>query len=131
MKSALFVWLLLCASLASAQAPVCFRSKYALEPPVRVRNVRLADGGQLSSKQRSAIVRELRRQCTCWPCVVGEEVGQQVRQMYQWLGYFQATATVDIRQVSGDAYLISAQVAEGPQYRLQESLFFSFYIYFD
>ena len=81
------------------------------------------DGGQLSSKERSAIVRELRRQCSCWPCIVGEEVGQQIRQMYQWHGYFQATANVDIRQVGGDAYVIAAHVREGPQYRLKDMEF--------
>jgi len=119
MRSILLGWVLFFASLAVAQAPVCFRSKYAMEPPVRVRSLRLADGGLLSPKEKSSILRELRRQCSCWPCVVGEEVSQQIRQMYQWHGYFQAVADVDIRQVGGDAFVIAARVQEGPQYRLK------------
>lgn len=119
MRSLLLGWVLLSAALAAAQAPVCFRSKYAMEPPVRIKSLRLTDGGLLSPKEKSSILRELRRQCICWPCVVGEEVGQQIRQMYQWHGYFQAVADVDIRQVGGDAYVIAARIQEGPQYRLK------------
>ena len=111
--------MLLTASLAAAQTPFCFRSKFAFEPPVQVKSVHLTDGGRLSPREKSSMVRELRRQCSCWPCVVGEEVSQQIRQMYQWRGYFQAVAEVDLRQVGGDAYVISARVREGPQYRLQ------------
>lgn len=123
MKFLLLGWLVLATALAVAQAPPCFRSKFAVEPPVRIKHLQLIDSGELSRRDRAEIVRELRRQCDCWPCVVGEDVGNEIRQMYQWHGYFQAVAQVDIRQVGGDAYEIAARVEEGPQYRLRDIAF--------
>ncbi len=111
---------LLGALAALAQAPPCFRSKYSAEWPINVRRVELRDGNQLSSHDKSSIVRELKRECDCWPCALGDEVGEQIREMYQWYGYFQAVAEVDIRKTGYDSYAIVARVQEGPLYRLNQ-----------
>jgi outer membrane protein assembly factor BamA len=120
MKSLLLGCLLLAGAIAVAQAPPCFRSKFAVEPPARIKHLQLYDNGQLSSKDKAEIIRELKHQCDCWPCVVGEEVGQQIREMYQWRGYFQAVAEVNIRQLGGGAWDIDARIQEGPRYRLKD-----------
>ncbi len=112
--------LLFCAVAAAAQTPPCFRSKYSAEWPIKVRHVELRDGNQLSSHQKSVIVRELKRECDCWPCALSDEVSEQIREMYQWFGYFQAVADVDIRQTGYDSYAVVARVQEGPQYRLRD-----------
>ena len=106
--------------LAAAQGPPCFRSKFARDWPVHLQHVELQDSHQLSSRDRAAIVHELKRQCDCWPCALSDEVGEQIREMYQWYGYFQAVADVDIQKLGIDSYSITARVQEGPQYRLKD-----------
>lgn len=120
MKALLWALILLAASSAWAQIPACFRSKFAMEAPLRVKHVRLLDGGKLSRQERASVIRELKRQCDCWPCAMGSEVSQQIRDMYQWYGYYQAVAEVDIQSLTGSSYDITAHVTEGPQYRLKQ-----------
>ncbi|MFB3813922.1 MAG: POTRA domain-containing protein [Terriglobales bacterium] len=117
------ILVLLCAAPAVAQAPACFRSKYASEWPVEVKRIELRDGNKLSKREKSTIVRELRRECDCWPCALSDAVSEQIREMYQWYGYFQAVADVEIRKSGYNAYSIRANVQEGPQYRLAELVF--------
>jgi outer membrane protein assembly factor BamA len=118
------VWLLAivlaCAGMAEAQLPPCFRSKYTHEWPINVAHVALLDGNKLARRDKASIVRELKRQCDCWPCALSDDVSDQIREMYQWFGYFQAVAEVDIKKLSIDAYSVTAHVQEGPQYHLGE-----------
>src|SRR5512142_1636856 len=95
-----------------AQAPPCFRSKFAAEQPIKVTKVELRDDNGLSKREKSLIVRELKRQCDCWPCALTEEVGDQIREVYQWFGVYQAGAQVDIHKRGIDSYSIRAHVQE-------------------
>jgi outer membrane protein assembly factor BamA len=108
---------------ATAQAPPCFRSKFAAEQPIKVKKVELRDDNRLSKREKAFIVRELRRECDCWPCALTEEVGEQLREMYQWFGFYQAVAQVAIHKRGVDSYSIMARVQEGPQYRLGDISF--------
>jgi hypothetical protein len=90
------------------------------EQPIKVTKVELRDDNGLGKREKSLIVRELKRQCDCWPCALTEEVGEQIREMYQWFGFFQAVAEVSIDKTGIDSYSITARVKEGPQYRLGE-----------
>jgi hypothetical protein len=76
------------AGVAAAQFPPCYRSKYSNEWPVRVTHVELLDGNKLSRNEKATVVRELRRQCDCWPCALSDDVSDQIREIYQWFGYF-------------------------------------------
>jgi outer membrane protein assembly factor BamA len=122
-QSWLLVILLGCVGVASAQFPPCIRSKFANEWPIRVGHVDLQDGDKLSHREKSTVVRELRRQCDCWPCALSSDVSDQIREIYQWYGYFQAVADVDVRKTGIDSYSITARVQEGPQYRLGDITF--------
>jgi outer membrane protein assembly factor BamA len=119
-----FLWLLalalVCSSMAEAQLPPCFRSKYSNEWPVNLRGVTIIDGEKLPRQDKARIVRELKRQCDCWPCALSDEVSEQIRDMYRWFGYYQAVVDVDIKKLGIDSYSIRARVQEGPQYRLRD-----------
>jgi hypothetical protein len=121
------LWLLTivlgCATVSMAQFPPCYRSEFAHEWPIRVTHVDLLDNNRLDRKDKTAMVRELRRQCDCWPCALSDDVSDQIREMYQWYGYFQAVAQVDIKKTGVDSYTVKAYVQEGPQYRLGDISF--------
>jgi hypothetical protein len=121
------LWLLVivvaCAGVSRAQFPPCFRSKFTNDWPIRVAHVDLQDGDKLSRREKSTVIRELRRQCDCWPCALSSDVSDQIREIYQWYGYFQAVADVDVKKTGIDTYSVTARVQEGPQYRLGDISF--------
>jgi outer membrane protein assembly factor BamA len=121
------LWLLVivvaCAGVSVAQFPPCFRSKFTNDWPIRVAHVDLQDGDKLSRREKSTVIRELRRQCDCWPCALSSDVSDQIREIYQWYGYFQAVADVDVKKTGIDTYSVTARVQEGPQYRLGDISF--------
>jgi hypothetical protein len=111
---------LLLAALAPAQEVPCLRVDLHADLPIHLRHATILDDNKLSPKAKNAIVRELRRACNCWPCALTTNVSEQIRELYQQYGFFQAVADVDIYKVGLDRYDLTAHVQEGPQYRLRE-----------
>ncbi len=114
---------LLAASIASAQNLPCLRTRLHADPPLALRRVTILDGNRLPGDAKSQIARDLRAMCDCWPCAMSYELNDRIREEYQWRGFYQASADVDIVHLGLDRYDIVAHVNEGPQYRLAEIQF--------
>ena len=122
LSSAILV--IICAAIgATAQDIPCLRTKLGADPPVNLRRVTIRDGNKLPAEVKSSIARDLRAMCDCWPCAVSFELDERIRELYQWHGFYQAIANVDIINLGLYRYDIVARVQEGPQYRLADITF--------